>query len=147
MSIRPERLTKKQLSGFWCLLFLGRWSMVLGWIDLFKRRLGRSNEFVSSDARRLSNDPRTYEMLRTTPQPQLKTPDLAVISPGSTNTDGFSPQSGKAGDYFGREAKYRNPPSSFSTPRPTSSSQGGRDWDPRLTFARQDFNNTSILRD
>jgi hypothetical protein len=37
--------------------------MVLGWVDLFKRKLLKKSEFVSADARRFSNDPRTYEML------------------------------------------------------------------------------------
>lgn len=101
--------------------------MVLGWIDLFKRRIGKTNEFVSADARRLSNDPRTYEMLRTTPQPPIKTPDVAVISPNTSNAEDFPAQDKEPGDYFNQAARYQSPMNSFSTPRPPSSSQGGRE--------------------
>lgn len=129
-------LTGAQMSGIWCLLFLGRWSMVLGWVDLIKTRLIRRSEFVSVDARRYSNDPRTYEMLSSTPQPNIKTPDPLVISPSSMSTPAFSPMDPKQGDYFGREAKYVRPMTSFSTPRPLSSHNGGREWDPSATHAQ-----------
>jgi len=128
------------MSGFENLLFLGRWSMVLGWIDLFKQRFFRPSEFVSVDARRYSSDPRTYEMLSNTPQPTpLKTPEPVVKSPGSTisSRGGFSPvKAAERGDYFGRDAKYTIPAASFSTPRPPSSHQNhAREWDPRETHA------------
>ena len=110
--------------------------MVLGWIDLFKRRLMYRHEFVSADARRLSNDPRTYEMLSSTPQPNLKSPDAAVMSPLSSHGTPFSPEEPDAkNDYFGRGTRaYLSPSQSFSTPRPPSS--GRREWDPRATHAR-----------
>jgi hypothetical protein len=124
-----------QIIGFWNLLFLGRWSMVLGWIDLYKRRLMYRHEFVSADARRLSNDPRTYEMLDSTPQPNLKSPDAAVMSPLSSHSTPFSPEGDSKDDYFARSTKaYLSPVQSFSTPRPPSSAR--REWDPRATHAR-----------
>ena len=109
--------------------------MVLGWIDLFKRRWVYRHEFVSADARRLSNDPRTYEMLISTPNPNLKSPDAAVMSPLSSHSTPFSPDADSKNDYFGRTARaYLSPAQSFSTPRPPSSSR--REWDPRATQAR-----------
>jgi len=104
--------------GFWNLVFLGRWSMVLGWIDLFKRRWVYRHEFVSADARRLSNDPRP-----------------AVMSPLSSHSTPISPDTDAKNDYFGRTTRaYLSPAQSFSTPRPPSS--GRREWDPRATQAR-----------
>jgi len=117
-------------------VFLGRWSMVLGWIDLFKRRWVYRHEFVSADARRLSNDPRTYEMLSSTLQPNLKSPDAAVMSPLSSHSTPFSPDADSKNDYFGRTTRaYLSPAQSFSTPRPPSC--GRREWDPRATQARR----------
>jgi hypothetical protein len=109
--------------------------MVLGWIDLFKRRWVYRHEFVSADARRLSNDPRTYEMLSSTPQPNLKSPGAAVMSPLSSHSTPISPDTDAKNDYFGRTTRaYLSPAQSFSTPRPPSS--GRREWDPRATQAR-----------
>ncbi len=137
------------MNGIWCLLLLGRWSMVTGWIELVRNSFAHPREFVSVDARRLSTDPRTYEMLSSPPQTQaeLKTPEPLVMSPGSiddveANRQGvttFSPISGKgteSPDYFGREARYSSPPSSFSTPKVPVSVAAAREWDPRSTHAR-----------
>jgi hypothetical protein len=124
------------LTGAWNIVLLGRFSMFLGWIDLLKQRFKPGNEFVSVDARRLSDDPRTYEMLSNTPQPTpLKTPEAVIKGPKSTVS--FSPVPGsEPRDYFGREAKYTSPTTSFSTPRPPSSNQTHvREWDPRDTHA------------
>jgi hypothetical protein len=104
--------------------------MVLGWIDLFKRRFTRPNEFVSADARRLSNDPRNYEMLNsiTSPQPGIKSPEPVAMSPGALEVSQKSPYGDHKIDYFGREAQYTSPSTSFSSPRPPSShGQWGRD--------------------
>lgn len=116
--------------------------MITGWIEFFKTKLFRRHEFVSPDARRLSNDARTYEMLgsASAPQPGLKMPQAALSSPSNslaTPITPFSPsKSLEAGDYFGREARYVNKSLSFSSPRPPSSSGNGREWDPRATHAR-----------
>ncbi|KAF7509533.1 hypothetical protein GJ744_007933 [Endocarpon pusillum] len=123
------------LSGFWVVLLLGRWSMVLGWIDLFKRRFSRQHEFVSADARRLSSDPRTYEMLNsvTSPQTAVKTPERAAMSPNSLSVTQMSPGIDQKIDYFGREARYQSPATSFSSPRPPSA--GGWTRDRTTTFS------------
>ncbi|KAI9720449.1 MAG: hypothetical protein M1812_002955 [Candelaria pacifica] len=137
------------MNGIWCLLLLGRWSMVTGWIEFIRNSFDHPREFVSVDARRMSTNPRTYEMLSSPPQTQaeLKTPEPLVLSPGSiddveANQQGvttFSPITGKGKeppDYFGREARYSSPPSSFSTPKVPISVTAAREWDPRLTHAR-----------
>ena len=54
------------MNGIWLLILLGRWSMVTGWIELFKPSKAK-REFVSVDARlddmKMNTDPRSYEML------------------------------------------------------------------------------------
>jgi 7 transmembrane receptor (Secretin family) len=141
LHFRLPILTKLQLSGFWLLIFLGRWSMITGWIDLIKTKLIQRHEFVSADARRLSNDPRTYEMISSSNPPNLnvKSPDRAVMSPSSIkDTTTFSPLSAEdqKADYFGKAARaYVSPVQSYSAPRPPSVSQN-TEWDPRATHAR-----------
>ncbi|KAH8170151.1 G-protein coupled receptor [Sarocladium implicatum] len=53
------------LNGIWLLLFLGRWAMVKGWIELAKKPFqSRKAEFVSVDARYdTKQDSSAYEML------------------------------------------------------------------------------------
>ncbi|KIX02751.1 uncharacterized protein Z518_08693 [Rhinocladiella mackenziei CBS 650.93] len=103
------------LSGFWCLT-----------------KFRRNNEFVSADARRLSNDPRTYEMLSgTAPQLNIKSPDRVLTSPNPRPA--FSPGPDSKQDYFGSARAYVNPVSSYSYPRVPSQN---RDWDPKSTHAR-----------
>ena len=55
------------LMGYWCLLFLGRLSMFSGWWEIIRRSFQKNSDFVSYDARRIS-DPRNYEMLTSPPQ-------------------------------------------------------------------------------
>ena len=137
-----------QLNGIWTLLFLGRTSMLIGWVELLRIPFSKSRtDFVSVDARRFSNNPKTYEMI-TSPPPRtadtmIKTPDAVVVSP-SAKADGEgisqfvqsprppSSQYTNSVDYFnkdfadyeaptfGKEADYRSPKLSFSTPRPPS---------------------------
>ncbi|KAL2218597.1 hypothetical protein M432DRAFT_377923 [Thermoascus aurantiacus ATCC 26904] len=125
------------LSGMWNFIFIIRSSMIVGWIDFIKNLFIHHNEFVSADARYLSD--RTYEMLSSSASQKLKTPEPVVTpspSDKSGSTFGFSAsKSVEGGDYFGREAKYTSPAMSFSTPRPPSSAHN-RDWDSRATFAR-----------
>ena len=120
--------------------------MILGWIDLFKRKMKKKNEFVSADARRHSNDPRTYEMLSGTPQPlNIKSPDRtyppdrasrAFKSPLERNSVSFNIDGDMKHDehYDGKARAYVSPVSSYSTPRPPSSGMK-KDWDPRMTHA------------
>ena len=110
--------------------------MVLGWVDLVKRKLISRHEFVSADARRLSQDPRTYEMLSSgIPQPDLKSPESVVTSPLSYRSTPFSPEAESKVDYFAQGKKAYISPNSYSQPRPPSSGQV-RPWDSRLTHAR-----------
>lgn len=134
-TLRDIRLISLQLSGFWCLILLGRWSMVLGWKDMIQRYLFPNHEFVSADARRFSNDPRTYELLSGTTN-QLKSPDPVVTSPGAMRNSPFSPASDSKQDYFAPARTYVSPISSYSVPRPPSAAGPGRDWDPRRSHAK-----------
>ena len=94
--------------------------MITGWIDLIKSPFNRSHEFVSVDARRIS-DPRRYEM--------LKSPSQAVYLPKSVDDLESSPDveqhsprdfepTVQRGGYYGREAAWRSPSMSFSSPKP-----------------------------
>jgi hypothetical protein len=133
------------MSGFWCLVFFGRWSMVLGWIDFIKRKTRRKNEFVSADARSHSTDPRTYEMLSGTPHPlNISSPDRTYSqkerpfkSPLERNSVSFATDQDmkqSPTDTCTKSRAYVSPVSSYSTPRPPSSGMG-REWDPAKTHA------------
>ena len=100
--------------------------MILSWIDLFRKQLNRSHEFVSRDARRLS-DPRNYEMLTSPPQSyQPKSADDFVTSPDADirSPESFSISNQKE-DYFGTDATYVTPSRSFSRPKPPERSASG----------------------
>ena len=120
------------MNGIWTLLFLGRTSMIAGWIDIIRSLFSTKRaDFVSVDARGFSASPKTYEML-TSPPPQPsnmpKTPRAVVTSPRNDREEGLSPlpqsprsvSSENTMDYFGKEADYKSPQLSFSTPRPPS---------------------------
>ena len=148
------QLTQIQMSGFWTVIFLGRWSMVLGWRDLFRSKiLQRRHEFVSVDARRLSNDPRTYEMLdtaKTVPALNISTPDR-VLSPGQAHPLRSSPMTpepdARHQDYFISKntigaADNLSPetPAPAYTYSPNSPSMfSPREWDHRATQARPNY--------
>ncbi|EKJ75413.1 hypothetical protein NXS19_000631 [Fusarium pseudograminearum] len=98
-------------NGMWLVLFLGRWSMVHGWMDLIKRPFVRSKkEFVSVDARvDVKSQPRSYEM--------LSRDSSAAVTPVYPTAK--SPEDGRrTPDYFGSTARYHAPARSFSSPRP-----------------------------
>ncbi|KAL8806689.1 MAG: hypothetical protein Q9182_001217 [Xanthomendoza sp. 2 TL-2023] len=128
------------LNGIWTLLFLGRASMIPGWIELIRKRFAPKHDFVSVDAKRFSTNARPYEMMTSPPHSAYvpKTPETAVTSP-STDADtlaALSPQTPKE-YYYTRDAKYVSPTMSFSTPQPPSSGRyHGREWDPINTYAR-----------
>ena len=139
------RTNHSQLNGVWTLLFLGRTSMIIGWVDLIRTPFSRRpTDFVSVDARRFSNNPKNYEMI-TSPPPRtadtmVKAPEPVVTSsPAKAEEEGLSPLAQSPSshytnsvDYFGKdvadftnttfgkEAQYRSPKLSFSTPRPPS---------------------------
>ena len=100
--------------------------MIPSWIDLLRKQLDRSHEFVSRDARRLS-DPRNYEMLTSPPQSyQPKSADDLITSPvaGIRSPESVS-ISNQKDDYFGVDATYINPSRSFSRPKPPGRSASG----------------------
>ena len=104
-------LTIFQFSGFWLLIFLGRWSMVLGWRDMIRSKIFRQkHEFVSADARRFSTtDPRTYEMLDSkTPALNISSPDR-ILSPGQAHplrSSPMTPEPDSKNDYYSPNHKY-----------------------------------------
>ncbi|KAG9507463.1 hypothetical protein J7337_001015 [Fusarium musae] len=117
------------LNGLWLILFLGRWSMVQGWIDLIKKPFTRNKkEFVSVDARvDVKNHPRSYEM--------LSRDSSAAVTP---ITPVKSPESGRrTPDYFGSTARYHAPVRSFSSPRPPPTGRETGDSYPMLTYSKE----------
>lgn len=120
--------------------------MISAWIELIRRPFKRTNEFISRDARRIS-DPRNYEMLTSPPQAyRPKTPDdlkkgpeVDIRSPGTSSNYSMTSQKDEF-DSFGKEAVYRNPPTSFSKPKPPSRSTSGgeRRGAPTVTRDRAD---------
>lgn len=111
-----------KLNGIWTLLFLGRMSMVYGWIELIRSGLKRSNDFVSVDAQRLSAAPLDFEMVTPRPTYTPKGPDSRITSVASYDeTDTImemSPSSRK--ELYPDEKAYITPNLSFSAPRPPS---------------------------
>lgn len=122
------------LVGFWNFVLFARPSMCLGWIDLFRRVLGRHHEYASADPR--FTDSKGFEMLATspkTPDPDMRSPSPAY-TPATRSVASATPTERSV--HFGHEARYVPPSMSFSGPRPPSSSQGGREWNPQSTFSR-----------
>ncbi|KAI1332517.1 hypothetical protein F5Y16DRAFT_420557 [Xylariaceae sp. FL0255] len=105
------------MNGLWLLLILGRWSMVTGWVDLFRsygKRKRNNNEFLSADARMdLKTDPRSYEMLdrenSTTGKESILTKSSAMQPAAQIGR--------QTPDYFGRTTRYPARQGSFSSPR------------------------------
>ncbi|EEH11115.1 conserved hypothetical protein [Histoplasma capsulatum G186AR] len=139
-------LVMLSMSGIWTLLFLGRYSMILGWIDLFRRKLLRSGEFVSADAR-AGTSTRDYEMINPSSRKGVaKSPEpLHSSSPSVVSMSTVRLSAGKGeSETYAPEVRYTSPALSFSTPRPPSASHnrnnnrspGGRDWNPQTSFAR-----------
>ncbi|OJD09929.1 hypothetical protein AJ78_08853 [Emergomyces pasteurianus Ep9510] len=133
------------LSGIWTIFFLGRYSMILGWIDLVKRKVMRSGEFVSVDARGGAST-RDYEMINPPRKEAVKTPEpLLSSSPSVLSMSSVRFSTGKGDtETYAPEVRYNSPALSFSTPRPPSASHahnnnsrytGGRDWNPQTSFA------------
>jgi len=117
--------------------------MIIGWADLIRRPFARPRtDFVSVDARRYSNNPKTYEMINSPPSRQdnmPKYPEPVVTSPlpkeNGLSPLAQSPDSNYTNDYlskdfehkpstFGEDADYKSPKLSFSKPRPPSAGRG-----------------------
>ena len=116
-----------KLNGIWLLLFLGRWSMAAGWIELARSiRSKRKNEFVSVDARMdyPGKSSRSYEMLS---RNLGKTMESVVTSEQGSppRSDMRSPTSASNGsrtpDYLAHApaptVRYKAPAQSFATPQ------------------------------
>ncbi|KAG9257817.1 G-protein coupled receptor [Emericellopsis atlantica] len=115
------------LNGLWVLFLLGRWSMVMGWVDLIPcipRR--RRHEFVSADARHDDKqETRAYEMLSKDTNVEITPLSPVMKSPPEPEAGRSTP------DYFGTTARYHAPSHSYSSPRPPSPPR----WNPNQTFA------------
>lgn len=122
-----------QLNGFWLFFFLGRWSMITGWIDLVRKPLTKDKqEFVSADAHvDLKKDPHSYEMLSRDSYANMSLISPAVISPAAKNPPADPMDGRRTPDYFGRTARYHAPARSFSSPRPPPLGN----WDPESSYA------------
>jgi hypothetical protein len=107
------------VNGVWCLCLLGRASMFTGWYDLVRQRVKPNTEFVSADAAQYK-DPSSYEMLgRERDNGDRKTPEPFAVSPYPITPLSPVAKSGReTPDYFGREARYKSPSRSFSSPKP-----------------------------
>jgi hypothetical protein len=105
--------------------------MVTGWWELLRGSFGSSHkEFISADVRNLK-DPGAYEMLGRN-RDTGKSPEPFAITPLSPLA--ALPSNGRATpDYFGRDARYKSPPRSFSAPK--SPDSVAQDWDPKASYA------------
>ncbi|KAH8815050.1 G protein-like protein-coupled receptor : GPCR, secretin-like protein [Xylogone sp. PMI_703] len=114
-------------NGIFMLLLFGRFTMFTGWYDLVKGTVKPNKEFVSVDVHNFK-DPGSYEMLSKdrdvgkTPEPMMNPVEPAYKSGRTTP------------DYFGREARYKSPSRSFSSPKPPQGLSVA--WDPATTHAR-----------
>lgn len=120
------------MNGIWALLFLGRLSMFAGWYEMIRGKVRPNNEFVSADAHNAYKDPRNYEMLSKDRDNRDSKGAETYTSVTSSEITAISPvaKSGReTPDYFGREARYKSPSRSFSSPKPPQS------WDSTTTYA------------
>lgn len=99
--------------------------MLSAWMTFIRQSLTHSNEFVSRDARRLS-DPRNYEMLTSPPQVYQPKSAEADIKGTEANAgeDRLYSLTSRNKEFYGSEAAYHSPTQSFSRPRPSSRSVG-----------------------
>ncbi|KAM3088373.1 hypothetical protein ACMFMG_000018 [Clarireedia jacksonii] len=119
------------MNGIWALLFIGRLSMFTGWYEMIRGKVRPNNEFVSADAHAYK-DPGTYEMLSKERDNRDSKSAETYTSVTSSEITVISPvaKSGReTPDYFGREARYKSPSRSFSSPKPPQS------WDSTTTYA------------
>ncbi|KAF2674233.1 hypothetical protein BT63DRAFT_5292 [Microthyrium microscopicum] len=116
------------LTGIQTGLLMIRSSLLSAWVDFFRSRFSRKREFVSLDAKRFSNDPRTIQMMEMHNTPNR----VASANTALSGTDTISSKEpGEGSPYFAQshfERNYKQPRMSFSTPRPLSS-HATRGWD------------------
>jgi len=118
------------LTGVQTGLMMSRTTMFVGWYELFMRKFGSKREFVSLDAKRFSQDARTFELMKVGGSPTNPPPPPDVPNnPDIFHTGGSSPPAyGPPGSSHSERA-YRKPTMSFSGPRsPSSQGVGASDW-------------------
>lgn len=131
------------MNGIWCLILLGRWSMVTGWIELIRGKVKPDTEFVSADVRTLKiPNAGNYEMLsrdrdNLNANTNSKAQDYSITPISPLSPAALPTPTNKSGretpDYFGREARYKSPTRSFSSPKPPHSAM--RSWDSQASHA------------
>jgi hypothetical protein len=105
--------------------------MFTGW---YRMVIKPKKEFISVDVKNLQ-DPRSYEMLSRdrengkTPEPLARPSSMSPAMRSGRETP----------DYFGREARYKSPSRSFSSPKPPQGGVGGVKWDPTSTHAQPTY--------
>ncbi|PQE20176.1 g- coupled receptor protein [Rutstroemia sp. NJR-2017a BBW] len=120
------------MNGIWALIFLGRLSMFTGWYEMIRGKVRPNNEFVSADAHHTYKDPGNYEMLSKDRdnRDSKGTETYTSVTPSEITAISPVAKSGReTPDYFGREARYKSPSRSFSSPKPPQS------WDSTTTYA------------
>src|ERR1700712_4825367 len=79
-----------KLTGVQTGLMMSRTAMFVGWYELFMSKFGGKREFVSLDAKRYSQDARTFELIKAGASPRAHpTPDIPD-SPDLYRTGGGS---------------------------------------------------------
>lgn len=117
-----------QLTGVQTGLMMSRTSMFVGWYELFMAKFGGKREFVSLDAKRYSQDARTFELIKAGGSPRTALTD----TPDSPDLD--KPEAavyatyGPPGSAYPERA-YKQNTMSFSGPRsPSSQGNATTDW-------------------
>lgn len=121
-----------KLSGVQTGLMMSRTSMFVGWYELFMTKFGGKREFVSLDAKRYSQDARTFELIKAGESPRTQLTDTAespdLSKPGRGSIHSGAPTYGPPGSSHSERA-YRQHTLSFSGPRAPSAQGGGAtDW-------------------
>jgi hypothetical protein len=122
-----------KLTGVQTGLMMSRTTMFVGWYELFMSKFGGKREFVSLDAKRYSQDARTFELVKAGGSPRAHpTPDIPdspdLFKTGGESVHSIPPGYGPPGSAHSERA-YRQHTLSFSGPRAPSSQGGGAtDW-------------------
>lgn len=102
----------------------------------------KKREFVSADALKHTEDPRTYEMLdstRSTPALDVQTPVPNAMSPDTfTTISPLSPDAKLKDEYFDRKtfvSTVESPTSLYSRPETQFDIGIAREWNPRASYA------------
>ncbi|QDS68236.1 hypothetical protein FKW77_010600 [Venturia effusa] len=123
------------LTGVQTGLMMSQTSMFVGWYELFLAKFGGKREFVSLDAKRYSQDARTFELMRAGGSPRTVLTD-APDSPELYKPEAVVQSTFGSPDPAYSERAYRQHRLSFSGPRPPfRKSSTPKDWQ----IAEEDF--------